>query len=75
MVKVNQEETTLSGLVIVLRSHSAYALHKYVEQLCIWDTDMYFIRSSYLAGTYISQSLNSLVFTAILSMSVNYTSR
>lgn len=50
LVKVNQEETTLNGLVFVDRKHSAFALHKYIEELCIWDCDMYFIRSSYMIG-------------------------
>ncbi|XP_067939894.1 endoribonuclease Dicer-like, partial [Watersipora subatra] len=48
VVKVNQEETTILGLVFVNRKLSAYALHKYIEDLCIWDRDMYFIRSSYM---------------------------
>lgn len=52
VVKVNQEETTLNGLVFVSRKLSAYALHKYIEELCIWDQEMYFIRSSYMIGGY-----------------------
>lgn len=51
LVKVNQEETTLNGLVFVERKHTAFALHKYIEELCIWDCDMYFIRSSFMIGT------------------------
>ena len=50
VVKVNQDDTTLNGLVFVNRKLSAYAIHKYIEELCIWDQDMYFIRSSYMIG-------------------------
>lgn len=58
-MKVNQEETTLIGLVFVKRKHSAFALHKYIEELCIWDMDMYFIRSTYMIGQY--TVINSLI--------------
>ncbi|XP_013409876.1 LOW QUALITY PROTEIN: endoribonuclease Dicer-like [Lingula anatina] len=45
-----EKEGALCGIVFVERRHAAFALHKLIEELCNWDTELFFVRSSHITG-------------------------
>ena len=45
-----KEEESLCGIIFVERRHTAFSLNKLLQELCNWDTDLYFIQSHHLTG-------------------------
>ncbi|XP_074663232.1 endoribonuclease Dicer-S-like [Tubulanus polymorphus] len=46
----NKEDDSMLGIVFVERRHVAYALNKLIQELCIWDEKLYFVKSSHVMG-------------------------
>lgn len=44
------EDEGICAVVFVAHRHTAFALNKLIVELCNWDTDLYFVRSHYIAG-------------------------
>jgi len=44
------EEEGICAVIFVDHRHTAFALNKLVVELCNWDTDLYFVRSHYIAS-------------------------
>lgn len=44
----DKEENALCGLVFVNRPHTALALNKLLQELCNWDSDLFFLQSHHL---------------------------
>lgn len=42
--------TQLCGLVLVACPFAAYALSRLVEELCVWDPDLYFLKPGHLSA-------------------------
>lgn len=49
--EADKEDESLCGLVFVERRHTAFALNKLIQELCNWDVDLFFVRSSHITGT------------------------
>lgn len=45
-----EEEKFLSGIVFVEHQHEAYALNKFIEEVCAWEEQLCFIKSSHITG-------------------------
>ena len=45
-----EEEKKLCGVIFVERRHAAFALNKLIQELCIWDPDLFFIQSHHITG-------------------------
>lgn len=45
-----EPEREFSGIVFCETAHTAYALNKLIEELCNWDSDLYFVRSHDITG-------------------------
>ena len=46
----NDEEKFLSGIIFVEHQHEAYALNKFIEEVCAWEEQLCFIKSSHITG-------------------------
>jgi len=44
------DEEGICAVVFVAHRHTAFALNKLIVELCNWDTDLYFVRSHYIAS-------------------------
>jgi len=44
------EDEGICAVIFVAHRHTAFALNKLVVELCNWDTDLYFVRSHYIAS-------------------------
>jgi len=44
------DDEGICAVVFVAHRHTAFALNKLIVELCNWDTDLYFVRSHYLAS-------------------------
>lgn len=44
------DDEGICAVVFVAHRHTAFALNKLIVELCNWDTDLYFVRSHYIAG-------------------------
>lgn len=44
------EDEGICAVVFVAHRHTAFALNKLIVELCNWDTDLYFVRSHYIAS-------------------------
>ena len=45
-----EEEKFLSGIIFVEHQHEAYALNKFIEEVCAWEERLCFIKSSHITG-------------------------
>jgi hypothetical protein len=45
-----EDEKKLSGLVFVDNRYVAFALNKMIEEVCAWDENLCFVKSSYITG-------------------------
>jgi len=44
------DDEGICAVVFVAHRHTAFALNKLIVELCNWDTDLYFVRSHYIAS-------------------------
>lgn len=44
------DDEGICAVVFVTHRHTAFALNKLIVELCNWDTDLYFVRSHYIAS-------------------------
>ena len=44
------EDESLCGVIFVARPHTAFVLNKLIQEVCNWDPDLFFIKSSHLTG-------------------------
>jgi len=44
------DDEGICAVVFVVHRHTAFALNKLIVELCNWDTDLYFVRSHYIAS-------------------------
>ena len=46
----SDEDKFLSGIIFVEHQHEAYALNKFIEEVCAWEEQLCFIKSSHITG-------------------------
>jgi len=44
------DDEGICAVIFVVHRHTAFALNKLIVELCNWDTDLYFVRSHYIAS-------------------------